>query len=199
MTTDVMRATINWTGFSGGPGFTNLYFSSGGAVDQSAINAALAKTDAWLNNWMNSLPPSVTVGVDPNVAILDETTGKMTAFGSGTVEAPAQGTDVGNYSAVSGACINWYTDGIRNGRRVRGRAFIVPMGQSAFSSNGTLNDGKLGDWRTATAAFIAPGVGATQLGVWSRPTKALPASGHFYPAVAFTIPDKAAVLTSRRG
>lgn len=199
MANDIMRVVINWTGFVGGPGFTNLYFTAGGTVDQAAIDEAVTKTDTWLNSWGGYLPGPVTVGVDPNVAILDSTTGTMTAFGSGTPEAPAAGQGIGNYSGVSGACINWYTDGIRNGRRVRGRSFMVPLANVAMSANGTLDDGAIGTWRTATEAFIAGDFSSgAHLGVWSRPTVAAPASGVFYPVSSFTIPDKAAILTSRR-
>jgi hypothetical protein len=101
------------------------------------------------------------------------------------------------YSAASGACINWYTDGVRNGRRVRGRSFMVPIGSNGMENNGTLNATALGSWRTATDLLIASFENST-LGVWSRPSAPAATDGIWHKTTSMTIPDKAAVLRSRR-
>jgi hypothetical protein len=193
------RVTINWTGFPGGPGFTNLFFKSAGdvAVTQAIAQEAVTKVDAWLNTWQGDIPAVVTSRVDPNVVETNEQTGAQIGFFNTTSEAAQQGIGTGGYSAASGACINWYTNGALNGRRVRGRTFMVPLVASAFDTNGTLNDTRLALWRTNTQTLVND-VSDSSLQVWHRPTVAAPTSGSAHPVTSLTINDKAAILTSRR-
>lgn len=195
----IARVTINWTGLAGGPGYTNLHFApaAGSVVTQGVVDAAVAKTDVFLNAWMASLPTSVTVGVDPTVEIIDSTNGDLTDFKVGTPEVAAAGGDAGNYAAGAGACLNWYTAGIRNARRVRGRSFIVPLAATAWQTDGTLATAKLVTWRAAAAALIA-NVDAAKLCIWGRPTGPDATDGVAYDVINYTLPDKSAILRSRR-
>lgn len=195
----MLRVTVNWTGFIGAPGYTNLYFRDFAAGDQTQAIAdgSVAKVDTWLNAWIPSLPAAVTVGVDPSVEVIEDTTGQLQGFFNTTPEAAQPGTSAGNYAAPTGGVVNWYTNGIRNGRRVRGRSFMVPLGPTAFALDGTLATTVLTTLRTATQTMI-DAAGAGDIGVWSRPTVAAPASGAWHAVSSFTIPDKAAILSSRR-
>lgn len=194
------RVTVNWTGFVGAPGYTNLYFrdfDGGGAITQEIANGAVAKTDVWLDTWVASLPSSVSILVDPTVEVIEETTGALTGFFTTSPDTARTGASTGAYSAVAGACVNWYTDNVRNGRRMRGRSFIVPLGSAGLATNGTLDDAKLVTWRTATATFI-DGVGVGDLGVWGRPSAPGATDGVWSVVKSFSIPDKTAYLSSRR-
>lgn len=196
---EILRVTINWTGFVGAPGYTNLYFRdfTAGAVDQAMADGAVAKTDVWVNAWLSSLPTTVTIGVDPTVEVIEETNGELQGFFTTVPEAPSIATAIGAYSAASGACVNWYTNGVRNGRRIRGRSFMVPLGGAGLQSDGTIDQTKLTALRTATNTFISA-TGSGDLGVWSRPTPGEPDGGVWYVVTSATIPDKVAVLRSRR-
>lgn len=193
------RVTIDWTGFIGAPGYTNFHFApaAGAAFTQAEANAAAAKVDTWLNAWTAGLPGTVTVQVRPTVEVFDDATGTLLSFLSVTTEAPQVGGGAGNYAAGSGAVLNWYTGGIRNGRRVRGRTFMVPLTSAVFQSDGTLATASLTSWRAATATMIA-NTDAAKLAVWSRPSAPGAGDGISYDVTAYTLPDKCAILTSRR-
>lgn len=194
------KVTIDWTGFPGGPGFTNFYFrdfSGSGAIDQAIVDAAVTKTDALLNAVAPSIPSGVTCGVSATVEAIEETTGELQAFWTGTPEAAAAGTGTSSYAAPVGMNFSWYTSTVKNGRRIRGRSFFVPLSTVAFDSDGTLTAARMTTFNTAAAAFIGTGT-AADLGVWSRPTAAAPTSGEWALVTSFRVPDQAAVLTSRR-
>lgn len=198
--TQMARLKINWTGFSGAPGFTNLYFrdfSGTGNIDQAIVNGAITKTDTWLNAWNSRLPATVNVVIDPVVDVVEDTTGELVGFFTGTPFTRANGTGTGNYSAASGACVNWYTGAVVRGRRLRGRTFMVPLAGSALAVNGTIDDTALTALRSATTALIND-AGAGDIGVWSRPTSATATDGQWAAVTSSTIPDKCAVLRSRR-
>lgn len=196
---DLARVTINWTGFVGAPGFTNLYFSpaAGGDVTQAVVDAAVAKADAWLSQYKSSFPTAVTTGIDPSVEVIESSNGELQAFMTGTPAAASAGGDAGTFSSATGVVTSWYTPGIRNGRRIRGRSFMVPMGPTAYQSDGTIATTKLTGWRTAANTLIA-NVDAARLAVWSRPSAPAATDGIAYDVISANMNDKVAVLTSRR-
>lgn len=194
-----LRVVINWTGFNGGPGFTNLFYRTVGdvEVDLSHAQDAVTKTDAWISAISNHLPTSVTVAVDPTVVEMNTLDGHQIGFLPTTAPAAHPGGDSTGYSAVSGACFNWYTAGARNGRRIRGRTFIVPLGGGKYDSAGTLATTTVNAFKTATDTLLANDAN-TELCVWSRPSGPGATDGQLWPVAAYTLPDKAAFLTSRR-
>jgi hypothetical protein len=104
-------------------------------------------------------------------------------------------------------CLRWNTNGIHTGlagkpRRVRGRTFIVPVGRDTFIAGGALRATDTGRLTTFGNALMATG---PAFGIWARhiPAKTGVGAhgdvpGAFFPATSFTLPTKAAVLTSRR-
>ena len=196
---EIIRVKIDWTGFIGAPGYTNLYFRdfTEGAVDQSMADGAVVKTDIWLDAYASSINNTVSYVINPTVDILEETTGELQGFMTVAPDTARVGSQTAAYSAVSGGCINWYTNGVRNGRRVRGRTFMVPLAANAYATDGTLDATKLTTFRAANLALISP-TGSGDLGVWSRPSGPEATDGAWYFATATTMADKAAVLRSRR-
>jgi len=194
------KLTINWTGFIGAPGFTNLYFrnSTPGVINQTVVDNAATKMDAFLNTWVPFIPNAATVQIDPTVEEIDDATGDLLAFWTATTEAAQTGTAGGTvqFASATGAVINWYTTAVRNGRRIRGRSFMVPLAGS-FDTNGTLDTTDLATMRTSAAALHAA-TGDSRLVVWSRPTLAAPTSGVSAEVAFATVPDMSAVLRSRR-
>lgn len=196
---ELWRVKINWTGFPGGPGYTNLHFETtdGGAITQGAIDESVTRVQEFLGDIRGMLPLVVATGVDSMVQEIDEVTGNLETLWTGTVAAPATGSDTTVYSAVSGAVINWFTNEVRNGRRVKGRTFVVPLGGNQYDFTGTIGTSRLEDLNAAALALRT--AGASRLVVWKRPTGGivLP-DGGAYPVVSHSVPDKAAMLTSRR-
>lgn len=193
------KVTINWTGFQGGPGYTNLYFrnSTPGIITQAVVNNAITKVDTWLDTWMGNLPPPVSVGVNATVEEIDDANGNLVAFWQGTPAAAASGSDTGVYSAASGVCVNWYTNTVRNSRRIRGRTFVVPLGGTQYDTNGTIGTSRLDAWRPAAAALHAA-TGDARLVIWGRPNNVAGDNGVSAEVTSSTINDKVAILTSRR-
>lgn len=197
---EMAKVQINWSGFAGSPGYTNLYFREGdfGDVDQGIVDGVVGKTDTWCSSLASRIPTGASIQVQPMVEIVESTTGVLQRFMTATTAPTLRaGSSAGNYSAASGACVNWYTNGVRNGRRIRGRTFIVPLGGASLDTNGTINDTQLTGLRTATTGLIAPST-TGDLGVWSRPSLPGAADGQWHAVTSYTIPDKVAVLRSRR-
>lgn len=197
--TEMLRVTVNWTGFNGAPGYTNLHFRdfTEGPVDQAMADGSVAKVDSWIANWQSSLPSTVKFQVNPQVQRIEDTTGDLVGFFNTTPAAQRTGTGTGSYSAASGMCFNWYTNGVRNGRRIRGRTFVVPVAGNALGPDGTLDDTKVTGLRTATASLLSA-TGSGDFGVWSRPSGPGATDGAWWLTTSFTLPDKVAVLRSRR-
>lgn len=196
---EVLKVKTTWSGFVGSPGYTNLYFSEfvGEGYDQSIADGAVAKTRAFWDGIKSTLPTTVTLTVDPVVEIVQSDTGNLVGFFNVAPPATVVGTASGNYAAVAGACISWGTNGVRNGRRVRGRTFIVPLAGMAYDVNGSLGSAYLGVLQTAANTLI--GVSGTgDLAVWSRPSGPGASDGVSYTVESARINDKTAFLKSRR-
>ena len=55
------------------------------------------------------------------------------------------GSGQGGFAAGVGARVVWETGAVRNGRRVRGSTFVVPIWSSAYETNGTLHTATIND------------------------------------------------------
>jgi hypothetical protein len=156
-----------------------------------------SRVDTWLDAWVSTLPSTVSILVDPTVDVVNEATGDLEDFMTVAPDTARIGSGAGTYAGPAGICVNWGTNGIRNGRRIRGRTFMVPITSAAMQSDGTIATASLTALRAATTNFLA--IGPTGVhGVWSRPTVAEPSGGQWSSTQSFTINDKIAVLRSRR-
>lgn len=197
---EIARIKVNWTGIPSGPGYTNFYFRDfgvSGDIDQGIVDGAITKTDTFLNAWTSSINNTISFVVDSAVEILEDTTGALQRFMSGTPTATRVGTQTANYSAGVGACVSWSTNTVRNGRRIRGRTFMVPLGNNSYATDGTLDATKLAAFRAAAETFRSQ-TGAGDLGIWARPTGPGATDGVWVPVTASNITDKVAFLSSRR-
>lgn len=140
------------------------------------------------------LPAGVTCTIPNGGDVIEDTTGELvdvwTSTGGGTVT----GTGLAGAAAGVGACITWLTGGIVNGRRLRGRTFIVPLNASLYEGDGTLNTPALTGLNAWAAAMRASG----GLAVWHRPTTATSTDGNSYGVLSSRLRDKVAFLSSRR-
>jgi hypothetical protein len=84
---------------------------------------------------------------------------------------------------------------IINGRRLRGRTFLVPLGSTFYTTDGTPIETARTNIAAAAAVLIA-NTGGPPLGVWRRPSPS--GVGVLGVATTASVPDKAAVLKSRR-
>ena len=201
---NILRVRSDWTGFVGAPGYTVMHFrdfntGTGGGTDGDAAQALAAATRVrtFFDAVKAFLPTSVRVSVSPEVDLLEDTTGEL--VNSFTIASPTavQGTGTGGYAGPQGAVINWRTAGIRNGRRIRGRTFLVPCVSSIFGVDGQIVAGSRATLVTAAAA-LADNAGTPDLGVYARPSGPGATDGKWSVVTASTVPSLAAVLRSRR-
>lgn len=194
----ILRLTARWTGFSGAPGYSAFHYQPGlidGGLFGDIAQEIADRIDTAFQSLTSALPGDVSVQVEPEVEEIDETTGEILGFVAIDPAPPQSGVSSEGYSAASGAVVNWRTDDVRAGRRIRGRTFLVPLDGGSYDSDGTLTSTALGQIRN-WAGFISNGPYDADFGVWSRPRDG--AGGVFAPVTNFTVPDMAAVLRSRR-
>lgn len=196
----LLKVSVQWTGFFGAPGYSNFFWHEvdpAGSFDGGAF-AAADKVNAFFTSIKAFFPPSVRWKVQSDVPIIEETTGEMIdiANAGARTEIVSTGINAG-YSAASGAVITWRTSGVRNGRRVRGRTFLVPGNAAMMGTDGTLDVGAVSTFQTAANALIAPDANRSLM-IWARPTAPGATDGIAHTVLSASIPDKAAILKSRR-
>lgn len=191
----IFRVKAEWTGFAGAPGISVFHFSTFegnfGPGAQGAINALVNLFDG-----INSLiPDNITIRVSDEVEVIEDSTGELIDYVPGLTTAPSQGANTATYAGPSGAVINWSTSTVRNGRRMRGRTFLVPLSIGAYDQDGTLTSGAVTTLQTEVDLLLAaPDV---ELLVYGRPTAA-GTDGVSAPVISGRVPDLVAVLRSRR-
>lgn len=195
---DIFRVTARWSGFSGAPGYSNFYFSSGfldGGLLGDEAQSLADRVAAAFTEMRTELPGNVSISIEPEVPVLDSDTGVIQSFN--TIEPPASVDGGANdyFAGPVGAVITWRTSDLRNGRRIRGRTFLVPLSTSVFDDDGTLRNSQFSFFRDFADTLMG-GPGEGSLGVWSRPVGG--SGGVFATVTGYTIPDMAAVLRSRR-
>lgn len=196
----MLKFTTNWTGFVGAPGYTNMYvrdFSGTGEVTQAEADSFTTRLDAFWDALAPLLPPVASVLVDPSVEVIEDSTGTLEGFMTVAADPTRIGGASANYAAPVGAVINWYTNVVRNGRRLKGKTFIVPLAASAYEANGTIAATPLATIRTAANTLVTA-LGDGRLGVWGRPTTSGGSDGIWGFAEQSVVPDMAAILSSRR-
>lgn len=201
---EILRVVARWTGFSGAPGYSSFHFAAdagfwdGGIIGDDAEVAANRVAQAVVRGFGSAasyLPTQVNVNIEPQVELINSDSGEILgAIDLGSFDT-VSGRSEGGYSSASGAVVNWRTNDYRAGRRIRGRTFLVPISAAAYQDDGTLISDALDDFRLF-AERIVDEAGASELGVWSRPQNG--AGGVFATVTNGTVPDKVAVLRSRR-
>lgn len=188
--TSLNRLVVNWSGPQlVGLSVNVLHFS---ASDNSAPPVAAVRTA--FQGIAAYLPTGVSIAFPTSGDVIDDTTGTLT----GVWTAAATGNVVGSAPAAAaagvGAAIGFTTGGIVNGRRLRGRMFIVPLSTNAYDIDGTLVTGAMSVLSTFGSAIQASG----PLAIWHRPTSKGASDGNSYGVVSNKVRDKVAYLSSRR-
>lgn len=185
---------MRWSGFTGAPGYSAFHFAGGGGLISDAQQVA-DRVGGAIGALQGVLPDDVRVAVEDEVERLDSDSGEL--LGAESIDPPSAFVGAGgsNFSAASGAVINWRTQDYRFGRRIRGRTFIVPLASAVYDSEGTLSSSALENLRDF-GDRITVGDFDSEYGVWSRPRDG--SGGVFATVTGYSVPDMAAVLRSRR-
>jgi hypothetical protein len=197
----------NWSGTSGGPGLTQLAIE--GITDPHTWDNAAAQTsvDAVRSMWsanVANLPDNIKLDVSPIVDVYNIQSGQLVgSYAATAIPAQVIGTSTAGFSHASGIKVNLNTGQIRNGRRVRGSVFIVPVQVGVFTTDGMVGsairtsfNGSFNTLKTTLASANK------QIVVWSRPIPEGkpygPRLGATTPVASFETSEKGAVLRGRR-
>lgn len=200
----IARVRVTWSGFIGAPGYTNLFFrdfdsteAPGDSPTVAQAEDACERTQTFFTAIRAAFPGIVRLKVEPVVDILESSTGELIDSLSTPALPEILGGGAGNYSAAAGGVVSWRTGGIRNGRRIRGRTFLVPMSASALGTNGQLAPATVA-YIAAAAATLIDRAGTPDLGVWARPTGPGLSDGVWTVVTGAQVPASGAILRSRR-
>lgn len=189
------RVKCRWTGFTGAPGYTILHFDAQTAPTAAAAEAAADAAHTFIQDCASNMPSVVKLTIETAVEVIDEATNQLETIYTVPAGVPLSGTVPGGFSSATGACITWETGEVKNGRRVRGRTFLVPLAGTCYDTDGTLTSGTLTDLQNAASGIAA---GGFSFGVLSRPSGPGASDGSFHTVSSGRVNDKTAILTSRR-
>jgi len=208
--TSVYRVRAVWSGFAGAPGYTNFHFADIGT--DAGRNAAGAAVKAWFESQKSCLLAAWAVTVQSEVTEYDMATGVLLgAAAMTTVPTATTGTaPTAAYVGGSGYSIQWNTNLIDHGRRLRGRTFMVPA-VGCFENDGTLTAGHIANVYSGATALVGA-VGADfsiWKRIWTKPTKDMTLEqakafkqvqigGALAPATGYFVKDMASQLRTRR-
>lgn len=192
------RVRVALTGFPGAPGVATFYGLDGGVL--------AADLQTFFSTAGTLFMSDVTIQVPPGGDVIEDTTGVITGSWTGGVFPAQHGTGAGNYAAPAGVLVEWLTATILDGKRVRGRTFIVPVSLANYTPAGQVDATVVANLTTNgnTLATFSPG----NFVIWHRPRlaraatlklKALTAHAGGHAVVTGTRVDpKVTVLRSRR-
>jgi len=190
-----------WSGFTGAPGYSSFYFNE--LTDAASRNAAGAAVRAFFQSLSAHFLVGWSIQVQSLVQSFDIGTGKLTGEGAmSTVPGIVNGVTVGTtvWAGGTGYVVNWLTGAIHNGRKVRGRTFIVPAVSTCFQNDGTVLDAVATTAQNAGNTLIADA--STEFGVyaryWNDATPPVQTGGGFSSATGVLVPNRAAQLRTRR-
>lgn len=186
----ISRISCVWQQWPGAPGVTQFY-----ADDAATLQDVVDDIRAFFEAIKALLPSGLTISVPGNGDNLNDVTGQISgAWSVGVTPTVVTCTGVGAYAGNAGAVVHWLTGGTINGRRVRGRTFLVPLINTAYDTSGSISTAALATLQTAANGLVTGSGG--DLVVWHRPTNF--AGGSSFQWNGNRIPDLAVSLRSRR-
>jgi hypothetical protein len=189
-----------WVTGSGGTGYS--VFAHEDELTPSAQQTWANAVRTFLNAITPLMPNDVSISFPAETVQVNTSTGTLIGVTAVTAPASITGASAAAYAAPSGARVDWITAGIVNGRRVRGRTYLVPLISTAYDTDGTINSTNLATISTAAASYITNAtIGSADPVVWSRPLivdDALERAGSSHVITGRLAVDKAAILRGRR-
>ena len=196
--TDLYRLKTTFNGGEGGPGVATMYFLDVATAVESVYN--------FWNSQAGGMPAGTTIQVESEGDVLDDASGDVTGSWTQTAAAAIVTTSPVTYAAAAGAVISWRTGVVLDGRRLRGRTFVVPLPSIAFGTDGVLTDAEVASLQASANSLIS--TQSESFVVWhrkflgkaatsTRPARPAHDGGHALVSSA-QVPKRGAVLRSRR-
>lgn len=185
---NLARVRTSWIGSPVvGPGVSTFYFAEASSGFVAAVSAFFVSIAA-------RVPSGVMFTTLNTGDLVDINTGALTGTWTDGTTGTAATSGSGTYAAGVGARGRWATNGVRNGRRVRGSTFIVPLTSACYQSDGSI-DGTV--WTSLSSSFgTLYTATAPNMRIWSRPVAG--AGGQAHTVIGPDLPDRVSWLRSRR-
>ena len=180
------KVVVSWGTGIGGAGLSVFY-----SLEATDITASLG---TFFTAIAGVFPTVVTWSIPSSGDIIDIPTGKITGAWSGGTAANITATGGAAYVAGTGAMVRWQCTQVIDGRRVKGRTFLVPLLTTAFDTTGTITNANVTTLSNAAAALAGTGT----LQIYHRPTKLSPGTGALANVTGSSVPDKVVSIRSRR-
>lgn len=194
----IAQLQVTWKGLPGGDGFSFFYVRS--------TAASISPLPTFFDALKAFFPSRLSWVINPFWKLIDETNGKMTGAGGGGPQPTITATGPDAFPPNAGAQVRWETPDFVNGRRVKGRTYLVPMCGSFFGSNGLFTANTAGQINAAADVMRSAYTG--NLVVWSRPlfekdangnpTDVLKRAGSVHTVTTTVCPTKVVTLNGRR-
>jgi hypothetical protein len=183
--------TATWQGTIGGTGYTRMRWL--GNLLSAEVTQQLNAMKTFFGAVAGSIPSAVSISYSGLAQEYDDA-GKLTKEVS--VAAPAQtaGSSAAAFGAPCGTVVNWETGQFNaQGHRIRGRTYLVPLGSTAFQTDGTMGSGTITAIQAAANTLVT---GLIPMVVVSK-TKTGVYTG-IKNVTAASVPDRVCILRSRR-
>jgi hypothetical protein len=172
-----------------GPSVTTFYFSA-------TATGFPAQLQTFFQAIKSSLPDDVVITVPNTGDTVRETDGVLQGVWTDSGGSTTTGTAAGAFAKGSGVRIQWITSGIRDGRRIIGSTFLVPVAGAVFDTTGIVAGASLSVLQTAAGALVS--AASPGFLIWSKPHTKLAADGASNPVLAAVVRSEATGLRSRR-
>lgn len=195
----IARIVCPWGNWPGSPGVSVFY------GDAATMQPLVTGLKTFFDQFSTFVPSGLSISVPNSGDLLDEATGTITgAWSLPTAPNPTTMTGTGVYAGNAGMVVHWLTTTVLDGRRARGRTFIVPLVSGAYDSQGSLTTTAVGAAQSAATALVTAASGS--LTVWHRPKFQKPKTtpptiirqGSKAVVTSAKVPDLAVSLRSRR-
>lgn len=169
----IMRASAQVTGLTSPPAFLSQWYRpntvGGSTADATAI---LAHFRAVWNVLAGKIANGAIIVYDPTCIAMEDTTGTLVGAFTGT--QPANSTGIGGSSPLpyqTQGLISWETNGVVNGRRLRGRWFIpFPDEADNSTTQGVPGASYTSQLTSAVSTYMSTGAGGALPAIWHRPS-----------------------------
>lgn len=142
----------------------------------------------------DAIPAGTTITIPNGGDLIDVATGGLSGTWTDGTTQTVSGNGVGTWANGVGARILWPTSGVKNGRRVKGSTFIVPLPVAAYEGSSNITSAYLAHLESAATGLVAA-LGSNQQ-IYSRPVGG--AGGAANTVVNWEVPDAVSWLRSRR-
>lgn len=192
----VLEYRVQWSGGSiTGPGVSVHHgrIEAAGTAGQAAIDLANRCRVLW-DGLKTFVPTGITWSFPGEVTELDTATGQLEDVHPINVLADVVSSGSNSsWAKPAGGRIDWLTEVVVGGRRLKGRTYVVPLSGAQYDAQGSLTPACISGLVAAASAYRDGGVtDEMQPSVWSR------RHGVQGDITNVRVPDRVSILTSRR-